>query len=54
MATGGEETPATSQFAELLSAIKGIEAHVDEKLLQLHSELKDECETADERLVKRM
>ena len=54
MATGGEETPTTSQFAELLSAIKGVETRVDEKLSQLRSELKDERESADERLVKRM
>ena len=47
MATGGEETPTTSLFAELLSTIKGVETRVDEKLSQLRSELKDECESAD-------
>ena len=46
--------PTASQFAELLTAIKGVESSVDEKLLQLRRELKDERESADERLVKKM
>ena len=54
MATGGEETPTGSQFAELLTVIKGVESSVDEKLSQLHRELKDKRESADERLVKKM
>ena len=54
MTTGGGENSTASQFAELLSAIKGVESSVDEKLSQLCRELKDEHESADERLVKRM
>ena len=54
MATGGGETPTASQFAELLSVIKGVESSVDEKFLQMRRELKDERESADERLIKRM
>ena len=54
MATGGEETPTASQFAELLAAMKGVESSVDEKLSQLCREFKDERESANERLVKKM
>ena len=50
MATGGEETPTASQFA----AIKGVESSVDEKLSQLRRKLKDERESANERLIKKM
>ena len=46
--------PTASQFAELLTAIKGVESSVDEKVSQLRRELKDERESADERLVKKM
>ena len=54
MATGGEETPTASQFAELLTVIKEVESSVDKKLSQLRRKLKDERESADERLIKKM
>ena len=54
MATGGGESSTASQFAELLSAIRGVESSVDEKLSQLRREFRDERESADERLVKKM
>ena len=54
MNTGGEEIPTASQFAELLTAIKGVKSSVDEKLSQLRRKLKDERESADKRLVKKM
>ena len=47
--------PSTSaQFAQLLDAIRGVEANVDSKLSDMRREMRDEREAADERLVKKI
>ena len=49
------EGPSTSsQFEQLLSAIRGMEANVDTKLSMMHKELREERETAYEHLVKKI
>ena len=49
------EGPSTSsQFEQLLSAIRGMEANVDTKLSTMHKELREERETAYEHLVKKI
>ena len=45
---------AESQFAEVLGAIKKVETNMDEKLSQMRREMRQERDTADERLVKRI
>ena len=53
--TGKAEGPSTSsQFEQLLSAIRSVEANVDAKLSSIRKEMRDERETADERLVKKI
>ena len=47
--------PSTStQFAQLLTAIRSVEANVDSKLSDMRREMRDEREAADERLVKKI
>ena len=47
--------PSTSaQFAQLLDAIRGIEANVDSKLSDMRREMRNEREAANERLVKKI
>ena len=48
---GGE---GSSQLTEVLSAIRRVETNFDEKISQLRRELKDERDSADERLAKRI
>ena len=54
MATGGGESSTAAQFAELLSAIKRVEANVDEKLSQMRRKLREEHESADDRIAKKL
>ena len=49
-----EEGGSSSQFAQLLSAIQRVEANVDAKLSQMKQDLREERETSDERLVKKI
>ena len=44
----------SSQFAQLLGAIQRVEANVDAKLSSMKRELKEERESADDRLVKKI
>ena len=52
--TGAEGPSTSSQFEQLLSAIRSVEANVDAKLSSMRKEMRDERETADERLVKKI
>ena len=54
MATGGGESSAAAQFAELLSAINRVEANVDRKLSQMRQNLREERESADDRIAKKL
>ena len=53
MSTESQEA-STSQFAQLLGAIQRVEANVDAKLSSMKRELKEERESADDRLVKKI
>ena len=52
--TTQDNAASSSQFAQLLAAIQRVEANVDKKLLTMKRELKEERESSDERLVKKI
>ena len=49
-----ESEASMSQFAQLLGAIQRVKANVDAKLSSMKRELKEERESADDRLVKKI
>ena len=53
MSTESQEA-STSQFAQLLGVIQRVEANVDAKLSSMKRELKEERESADDRLMKKI
>lgn len=48
------EASTSQQLRDVLDAVRNIESNVDAKLTQMKRELKEERESADERLVKKI